>query len=161
MGTAAIVRGWGVLLIGPVLQARPDVSAVHVANMNNPTRHFRRVRGASLRLAGAVGLLSLAGFTTPAFAGSPILGDISLNLSVDAPPPPPQSEVVIGVAPGPDYSWVGGYWDGSPGHYVWVKGRWDHAPHGHGTWAAPHWDKDSSGHYHQTKGEWRDDAPRR
>jgi WXXGXW repeat (2 copies) len=128
--------------------------------MNSRTKPTR-LRGASLRLAGTVGLLSLAGFATPAFAATPILGDLSLNIQVDAPPPPPRPEVVVGVAPGPDYVWVGGYWDGTPGHYVWVRGRWDHAPHGHGIWVAPHWDRDRDGHYHQTRGEWRDEGPRR
>jgi hypothetical protein len=128
--------------------------------MNSPTKSTR-LSSASLRLAGTVGLLSVIGFATPSFAASPMLGDISLNIQVDAPPPPPRPEVVVGVAPGPDYVWVGGYWDGSPGHYVWVRGRWDHSPHGHGVWMAPHWDKDRDGHYHQVKGEWHDDGPRR
>jgi hypothetical protein len=123
--------------------------------------YLLRAPGASLRLAGGLGLLSLAALPISAFAASPFLGDISLNVVVDAPPPPLRSEVVVGVSPGPDYVWVGGYWDGSPGHYTWVGGRWDHSPHGHGQqWSAPHWDKDRDGHYHQTKGEWRDAGPR-
>jgi hypothetical protein len=129
--------------------------------MNSIPNPTRRHGGASLRLAGTVGLLSFVGLATPSFASSPILGDISLNIQVDAPPPPPRAEVVVGVAPGPDYVWVGGFWDGSPGHYVWVRGHWDHPPHGHGAWVAPHWDRDRDGHYHQVKGEWRDDGPRR
>ncbi len=38
-------------------------------------------------------------------------------------PPPPRYEVV-GVAPGPGYIWINGYWAGNPGHYRWVRGRW-------------------------------------
>jgi hypothetical protein len=82
---------------------------------------------------------------------------LNIGIGVDAAPPPPRHEVVVGVAPGPDYIWVDGYWDGTPGNYVWVKGHWDRPPHAHGVWVAPHWDKDRDGHYHQTKGEWRDD----
>jgi hypothetical protein len=115
-----------------------------------------RAPGASLRLAGGLGLLSLAALPTNAHAAAPFLGDISLNISVDAPPPPPRTEIIIGARPGPDYVWIGGYWDGEPGHYVWVSGHWDRPPHGHAEWSAPHWDRDRDGHYHQTRGEWRD-----
>ena len=113
-----------------------------------------RAPGASLRLAGGLGLLSLATLPINAHAASPFLGDISLSINVDAPPPPPRPEVVVGVSPGPDYVWIGGYWDGAPGHYVWVSGHWDRPPHGHADWVAPHWDRDHDGHYHMTKGEW-------
>jgi hypothetical protein len=113
-----------------------------------------RASGAPTRLAGGLALLSIAMFTASA-----ALADISINIGLEGPPPPPRQEVIVGVSPGPDFIWVGGYWDGSPGHYTWVGGRWDHPPHAHGQWFAPHWDKGTDGHYHQTKGEWRD-APR-
>ncbi len=63
--------------------------------------------------------------------------------------------LVKNYGPGPDFVWVGGYWDGSPGHYVWVKGRWDRPPHGHTAWVGPRWEKDHDGHFHQVRGEWR------
>jgi WXXGXW repeat (2 copies) len=51
-------------------------------------------------------------------------------------PPAPQVEVV-GVAPGPGYFWIGGYWGWVGGRHVWVGGRWEShrpgwrwAPHG-------------------------------
>jgi hypothetical protein len=114
-----------------------------------------------LRLAaGGLGLLALTGLSAPSLTASTILADISINVGIDAAPPPPRHEVIIGVSPGPDFAWVGGYWDGAPGHYRWVGGHWDRAPHGHGQWFAPHWDKDRDGHWHQTKGEWRDSGPR-
>jgi hypothetical protein len=124
--------------------------------MKQPINSFIRVPAKSLGLAGTLGILSIAGFATPALSASPILADISINIGVEAPPPPPRSEIIIGVSPGPDYVWIGGYWDGSPGHYTWVGGRWDHPPHAHGQWMAPHWDRGPDGHFHQTKGEWRD-----
>ena len=114
-----------------------------------------RTPGAAPRLAGGLALLSIAMFTA-----STALADLSINIGFEGPPPPPRQEVIVGVSPGPDYIWVGGYWDGSPGHHTRVGGRWDHPPHAHGQWNAPHWDKGSDGHYHQTKGEWRDE-PRR
>jgi hypothetical protein len=111
--------------------------------------------GAALRLAGGLGLLSIAGLSAPTLGASPLLADISLNISVDAPPPPPRAEVSVGVSPGPDYIWVGGFWDGTPGHYFWRAGHWDRPPHAHAAWVAPHWERDHDGHYHQIKGEWR------
>lgn len=128
--------------------------------MKQPISHVLRTPGASLRLAGGLGLLALAGVSTPSATASAVLADVSITLGIpvfEAPPPPPRREVIVGISPGPDYVWIGGYWDGSPGHYSWVGGRWDHPPHGqHGQWNPPHWDKGTDGHYHQTKGEWRD-----
>jgi hypothetical protein len=124
--------------------------------MKLPINSLLRVPGTSLGLAGALGLISIAGFATPSLSASAILADVSINIGIEAPPPPPRPDIVIGVSPGPDYVWIGGYWDGSPGHYTWVGGRWDHPPHAHGQWMAPHWDRGTDGHYHQTKGEWRD-----
>jgi hypothetical protein len=111
-------------------------------------------------MAARLGAFALAGLSAPLLPASPFLADISINVAVDAPPPPPRHEIIVGVSPGPDYVWVGGYWDGAPGHYNWVGGRWDHSPHGHGQWMAPHWDRDRDGHYHQTRGEWREGEPR-
>jgi hypothetical protein len=114
-----------------------------------------------IRLVAGLGILSLAGFSLPAASASAGLADISISIGVDAAPPPPRREVIVGVSPGPDFVWIGGYWDGVPGHYSWVGGRWERPPHGHGHWSPPHWDKDRDGHYHQTKGGWGDGDPRR
>lgn len=116
---------------------------------------------ASIRLGAGLGLLSLAGFSAPSAMASPVLADISIGINIEGPPPPPRHEVILGVSPGPDFVWIGGYWDGAPGHYSWVRGRWARPPHAHGQWNAPHWDKDRDGHFHQTKGEWRDGGDRR
>jgi hypothetical protein len=85
------------------------------------------------------------------------LADVSLRINVEGPPPPPRHEVVIESSrPGPDYVWIGGFWDGEPGHYTWSAGHWDHPPRAHSHWEAPHYEKDHDGHYHQVKGGWRD-----
>jgi hypothetical protein len=127
--------------------------------MKNPILNFFRAPSVPLRIASGIGLLSIVAFATPPASASPSLADLSLNIGVrvDDAPPPPRHEEVVGVAPGPDYVWVGGFWDGSPGHYTWTRGHWDRPPHGRGVWNAPHWDRDHDGHYHMTRGEWRDD----
>ena len=129
--------------------------------MKQPMNYLLRAPRASIRLAAGLGLLTLSGFCTPSISASTILADISLNINLEMAPPPPRHEVIIGISPGPDFVWIGGYWDGAPGHYAWVEGRWARPPHSHGHWNAPHWDRDRDGHYHQTKGEWRDESPKR
>jgi WXXGXW repeat (2 copies) len=65
---------------------------------------------------------------------------VDLGLVVGAPPPPPPPGVVVapvGVAPGPGYVWVPGYWDWVDGRWVWVDGRWVLPPRPHGVWVEP------------------------
>jgi hypothetical protein len=107
------------------------------------------------RIVGGFTLVTV-GLSGLMFSASPVLADISVNLQIDGPPPPRHEVIIEGNRPGPDYIWVTGYWDGSPGHYAWVGGHWDRPPHGHGHWVAPRWERDHDGHYHQIKGGWRD-----
>jgi len=75
---------------------------------------------AALAGLGLLGLFSVAMMPSRADAA-----DISVNVQVDAPPPPPRHEIVVEAnRPGPDYVWVDGFWDGTPGHYVWQAGHW-------------------------------------
>jgi hypothetical protein len=67
-------------------------------------------------------------------------------------PPPPQVEVV-GVAPGPGYIWLGGYWNWEGGRHVWVPGRWDVPPRGYHTWVAHRWVPYRGG-YRLAPGHW-------
>jgi hypothetical protein len=87
-----------------------------------------------------------------------------------APPPPPQGgevEVIapepppapiyesVGIAPGPDYFWIGGHWHWNHG-WVWVHGRYDRHPHFHqgAGWEAGRWDR-RGGNYVWVEGHWR------
>jgi hypothetical protein len=126
--------------------------------MKTSTRQILHHPARLLRLAGGLGLLTLVGLPTPSLRASPLIADIGVSIHIDDGPPAPRHEVIVERdRPGPDFVWVGGFWDGSPGHYVWRAGHWDRPPHGHehGQWIAPHWEKDHDGHYHQIKGEWR------
>ncbi|MGA3065828.1 MAG: hypothetical protein ABSF29_03160 [Tepidisphaeraceae bacterium] len=71
----------------------------------------------------------------------------------DAPPPQDQVEVV-GVAPGPDYIWIGGYWVWHGDHYDWIHGRWGHRPWGGAVWVGGHWQHGSGGWFY-ARGYWR------
>jgi len=73
-----------------------------------------------------------------------------------APPPPPVAEVytapsevivtqeppqpyteVIGVAPGPGFFWVGGYWHWYGNRWVWYRGHYARPPHPGSVWVGP------------------------
>lgn len=55
---------------------------------------------------------------------------------VDQAPPPPLVEYV-GVAPGPGYFWIGGYYHWSGGRWVWYRGHYERPPHAGARWIAP------------------------
>jgi hypothetical protein len=84
-------------------------------------------------------LLLLAGSTM--FAGSRVF--VGFGFGYVAPPPvavyaPPPAPVVAYAppAPGPGYSWIGGYWYPSGPRYAWRPGYWVR-PAYRGYWVAP------------------------
>ncbi len=81
------------------------------------------------------------------------------------PPPPPGAvyvrvrppvyrEEVVGVAPGPGYFWVAGFWEWGGAEYRWVHGRWVARPYPRAVWVRGHWRSTSSGWY-WIPGHWR------
>jgi hypothetical protein len=83
-------------------------------------------------------LIGVLGFTPPASARVSI--GIGLGFPAFFPPPPLRREVVC-ARPGPDYTWVGGYWDWRPAlrNYAWVGGRWTRPGFHDAFWVAPRW----------------------
>jgi len=81
-------------------------------------------------------------------------GEGSGEIVVEDAPPPAHSEVIIGVAPGPDYIWVGGYWGRYRNNWHWVGGRWVLRPHPNAAWVEGRWDRGSRGYYWRS-GHWR------
>ncbi len=67
------------------------------------------------------------------------------------PPPAPQVEV-YGVAPGPGFFWVGGYWNWVGGRYVWEGGHWEHHRPGY-HWVAHRWSHEGDG-WRMEPGHW-------
>jgi len=72
-------------------------------------------------------------------AGSAFGGQVSLGITIGAPPPP-RVVRVLPPSPGPDYVWVGGYWYPVGGHYHWHAGYWTRPPYVGARWVAPHHD---------------------
>jgi hypothetical protein len=66
-------------------------------------------------------------------------------------PPPPRVEV-IGVAPGPGYVWIDGYWGWSGHRHEWRPGRWEHGRPGH-HWRPHRWERDGR-HWKEHRGRW-------
>jgi len=77
-------------------------------------------------------------------------GEVYVN---DAPPPP-REEVAVGVAPGPAYVWVGGYWAWHHSNWYWVQGRWAARPRPGAVWVAGRWEARGRGHV-WVSGRWR------
>jgi hypothetical protein len=69
-------------------------------------------------------------------------------------PPPPGRFEARGVAPGPGFVWIDGYWGYNGGRYGWVPGRWDRPPRGRARWEAGRWET-RRGRYYYREGRWR------
>jgi len=48
--------------------------------------------------------------------------------------PPPAVEEVAGVAPGPGFLWIGGYYHWYGGRWVWYRGHYERPPHPGAVW---------------------------
>jgi hypothetical protein len=71
---------------------------------------------------------------------------------VAAAPPPVQYEPVVGVAPGPGFFWVGGWWAWGGARYVWHPGYWQ-GPRAGYHWVAHGWARGPGG-WRETPGHW-------
>ena len=68
--------------------------------------------------------------------------------------PPPVRVEAFGVAPGPGYVWINGYWSYGGGGYAWVPGRWERPPHRGAAWVAGRWDRKGN-RWGYRAGHWR------
>jgi hypothetical protein len=71
--------------------------------------------------------------------GGTASAQISLGIRIGAPPPA-RAEHAQPRRPGPDYTWIGGYWYPVSGKYKWHAGYWTRPPYAGATWVAPHHD---------------------
>lgn len=69
-------------------------------------------------------------------------------------PPPPLRREVVGVAPGPGYVWINGYWGWRGNSYTWVQGYYARPPRRGARWEEPRWEHDR-GRYRFRQGHWR------
>lgn len=66
--------------------------------------------------------------------------------------PPPSYASNIPPCPGPDYTWVDGYWSQSYGRNTWVAGYWNREPFNSGYRVAPRFDNRFNNGGNQTRG---------
>jgi hypothetical protein len=75
----------------------------------------------------------------PVVYTQPVVTEPVGEVVVDTDPPPPQYEVV-GVAPGPGFIWIGGYYHWLGGRWVWYRGHYEHPPHFGAVWVGPRYE---------------------
>jgi hypothetical protein len=102
------------------------------------------------RLAGRASALLLCGVLC-ACVVAPAAPPYYPGPMVTVAPPPPLPEV-IGVAPGPGYFWIGGYWNWAGGRYAWAPGRWEHDRPGY-AWVPHQWHHEGEG-WRSRPGHW-------
>jgi hypothetical protein len=75
-------------------------------------------------------------------------------IAVGTPLPPPPYAGPVGVAPGPGYVWINGFYDYSGGSWVWRHGYWAQPPYPNAVWISPFWEHDHD-RYRFHRGYWR------
>jgi WXXGXW repeat (2 copies) len=95
------------------------------------------------RIALATGLLALAACYGP----PPDAVFVAVR-------PPVYREELVGVAPGPGYLWIAGYWEWGGAAYRWVPGRWEMRPRPRAVWVTGRWRSNRRGWY-WSPGHWR------
>jgi hypothetical protein len=97
-----------------------------------------------IRLAGGLALVAVT-----ACAPLPPPGAVFVRVG-----PPAYRAEVVGVAPGPGYAWVAGYWGWGRAAYYWIPGRWVARPYARARWEPGRWRHRGQGWY-WVPGRWR------
>jgi hypothetical protein len=117
--------------------------------MNNKLlKPFLIIMGTSLLLTGCV---------VHDYSSEPpsATADTTAEVDVSGPPPADQeTDVAVGVAPGPDFVWVGGFWGWGTGGWAWHRGYWGRPPHRGAAWVRPHY-VNRGGRHVWVRGGWR------
>jgi hypothetical protein len=74
---------------------------------------------------------------------------VSIGIRIGEPPPPPVRAYRVPRRPGPEFTWVEGYWYPVGRRYVWHDGYWTRPPYEGAYWVAPY---HTGGQYFQ--GHW-------
>jgi hypothetical protein len=104
------------------------------------------MKSTSRRLANAAALLALAASLSACVMVPTRHGYVAVA------PPAPHVEVV-GVAPGPGYFWIDGYWGWHGNRHAWVGGHWEKRRPGY-RWEPHAWQRDG-GRYRESPGRWQ------
>jgi hypothetical protein len=72
-------------------------------------------------------------------AGSVVEAQVSLGIRI-GPPPAERVLRVQPASPGPDFTWIGGYWYPVGNRYTWHNGYWTRPAYAGARWVAPRHD---------------------
>ena len=104
-------------------------------------------------------ILKFAGVAAAAlFISAPLRADVVIPVPhlelhhVHIAPPHVRIET-RSVAPGPDYVWVGGFWDWQGDQWIWVPGRWDRPAERDVIWVSPRYEREEDG-WRYEPGHW-------
>jgi hypothetical protein len=101
-----------------------------------------------------LGVALLGGFAATALPQIPLPPlPPGLNVRITTGRPPAIRREVRVARPGPDYVWVGGFWDDNGGHWDWVPGRWERPAQPRGYWIAPRYVRSGRGTIYEP-GHW-------
>ncbi len=67
---------------------------------------------------------------------------------------PAVPEEVVIAQPGPEFVWIGGYYNWDHGHWALVHGHWERPPHAGARWVPAHTERHGN-EVHFTAGVWR------
>jgi hypothetical protein len=73
------------------------------------------------------------------FAAGAVFAQFSVGVRIGAPPPVRVLRVQP-RSPGPDYTWIGGYWYPVGNHYKWHDGYWTRPAYNGARWVEPRHD---------------------
>src|SRR5438067_5400989 len=71
--------------------------------------------------------------------GSLFAGQVSIGITIGAPPPP-RAIAVVPASPGPEFVWIAGYWYPVGRHYRWHPGYWSRPPYEGARWMGPRYE---------------------
>jgi hypothetical protein len=109
---------------------------MNIMNLNTLKQFSRlplvRAAGVASILAGTSGcVVAVRPAPAPVVYEQPVAAPGEVVVTSD--PPAPIYEAV-GIAPGPGFLWVGGYYHWNGGGWVWRGGRWARPPHPGAAW---------------------------
>jgi WXXGXW repeat (2 copies) len=95
-------------------------------------------------------------FLLPAAVGAGMfLASCGAGVAYYAPgPPPPVRVETFGVAPGPGFVWINGYWGYRGSAHVWIPGRWERPPRQGRVWVEGAWERHGN-RWAYRRGYWR------
>jgi hypothetical protein len=74
-----------------------------------------------------------------ALAAASAFGQISIGIQI-GPPPPSRVMRVLPPRPGPEFTWIEGYWYPVGNHYKWHAGYWTRPAYPAARWVVPHYE---------------------